>query len=90
MIVDLQKPFSFHRNWRRNVRKARENGCRFTMIENPCFDDAKRFVDLFGELKKRKSLRFSISPEGLMHLFSQGRYTMSVIERGGGNYLCQN
>lgn len=83
LIVDLQKPFKFHRNWRRNVKKAHENGCKFTMIENPRIEDAKEFVRLFGELKERKSLHFSLSAEKLMPLFIQGRYKMSIIERGG-------
>lgn len=86
MIVDLQQPFCFHRNWRRSVKKANENGCRFVVKENPTMEDANEFVRLFGELNARKGLHFSLSPERLMTLL-QGDYKPFAVNIGGGNYL---
>lgn len=82
MIVDLQKPFNFNRNWRRNVKKARENGCSFRVIENPTMENCNQFVRLFGELKQRKGLGFSLSPDSLITLF-QGSYKMFAVQMGG-------
>lgn len=90
MIVDLQKPFSFHRNWRRNVKKAQDNGCTFVAIENPRRDDAKEFVRLFGELKERKALHYSLTEDKLLPLFEKGNYKMFMIKMGVGKYLCKN
>jgi hypothetical protein len=84
MIVDLQKPFQFHRNWRRNVKKAMEQDCRFVVKDNPTMEDAKEFVRLFGELKERKGLRFSLTPERIMVLL-KGNYKIFFVEREGVN-----
>lgn len=87
MIVDLQKPFQFHRNWRRNVKKAKEQGCRFMVKDNPIIEDAQEFVRLFGELKERKGLSFSLTPEKIMTLL-KGNYKLFFVENSNGINIC--
>lgn len=87
MIVDLQKPFQFHRNWRRNVKKAAEHGCHFVAKESPTLADAKEFVRLFGELKERKGLGFTLSPDKIMTLL-KGNYKLFFIVDANGINIC--
>lgn len=87
MIMELQQPFSFHRNWRRNVKKAMEHGCKFVVKDVPSKDDAKDFVRLFGELKERKKLGFTLTAERIMTLL-EGNYHLFFIENSEGKNIC--
>lgn len=86
IIVDLQSDFLFHRNWRRNVKKSREMGNEFIYVKNPTIDDAKKYVELFGALKKRKSIKYILTPEEI-YILLQGPYDLFFILDKNGKYL---
>jgi len=87
MIVSLQKPFVFHRNWRRNVKKSLEYGVEFKYIEVPSISDAEIFVRLFNELKERKKIGFNITANSLMKLFRYDRFKLFFVQDKDGKYL---
>lgn len=79
ILVNLQEPFNFHRNWRRNVRKSIKESVRFQYIENPTNDDICTFIGLFNQLKERKSLRFKLSEKGISKLLEKQRYKLFFV-----------
>ncbi len=87
LFVDLQQPFSFHRNWRRNVKKSIENGNVFRVIDNPTHSDASDFVQLFKEQSERKGLGYSFSAEDILHLLKDNRYTMLMVSNKDGRNI---
>lgn len=78
MIVELQRPFSFHRNWKRNVKKSKDIGNQFHIIESPTLNETEDFIKLFNQLKQRKSLGFSLNAEQLMILL-KGNYKLFYL-----------
>ncbi|TLU85993.1 MAG: hypothetical protein FDX30_03055 [Chlorobium sp.] len=87
MIIKLQEPFVFHRNWRRNVKKSMEYDIQFKYIEVPTVNDAEIFVKLFNELKERKKIGFNITVNSLMKLFLYDRFKLFFVHDKKGNYL---
>lgn len=79
MYVDLQKPFAFHRNWKRNVKRSIENGNTFHKIDNPSEIDAKEFVRMFQEQKARKSLKYDFSYDDILTLVRNPKYILFVV-----------
>lgn len=79
LLVNLQEPFNFHRNWRRNVRKSIKESVRFQYIENPTNNDISSFIELFNQLKERKSLRYKLSKKGLSKLLCKNRYKLFFV-----------
>lgn len=86
IIVDLQKDFCFHRNWRRNVKKSRDLGNLFIHIEKPSERDALNFIELFRSLTNRKGLEMSLSLKEVYTLFN-GAYDLFFITDKNGKYL---
>lgn len=87
LYVDLQKPFSFHRNWRRNVKKSIECGNTFRFVEKPSKQDAQDFVNLFKEQSKRKGLKYSFSSEEILFLLKDSRYRMVMVSNKEGKSI---
>lgn len=87
IIVHIQEPFNFHRNWKRNVRKAEEFGCEFEVVEIPSAMQLKVFVELFNQLKIRKSLGFSINEKSLFILLKNRCYKLFFVKNLEGKYL---
>lgn len=81
LIVDLKQPFSFHRNWRRCVKKSMDCGHVFEYVEKPTIHDAKEFVNLFDQLKVRKNLGFSLKEKQILKLL-QGSFHLFFIRKG--------
>lgn len=87
LIVDLQQDsWSFHRNWRRNVKKSINEGNEFVVVDSPHMEDAVTFVTLFNELKSRKNLHFSLSANQVYALISNG-YRLFFIKNKDGHYI---
>lgn len=87
MILRLNEPFNFHRNWRRNVKLSKEQGIRFLYLDNLSVNHAKEFIKLFFELKMRKKLRFTLSLDIIMKLINNGRYKLFFVLDKGNNHL---
>jgi len=87
LIVKTQEPFNFHRNWRRNVRKAENEGCEFEIVEYPTEVQLKEFVGLFKQLKERKGLEFSINNRSLYLLLQNKCYKLFFVKNSKGNYI---
>ena len=87
MYVDLQKPFSFHRNWRRNVKKSVDSGNFFQIIEHPAQKDAVAFVNMFSEQKERKNLRYGFSVNDIISLTANSNYIMFIVYSETGEPL---
>ena len=87
MVVDLQKPFSFHRNWRRNVKKANEKEITFKIVDNPTISESQIFIDLFCQLKDRKKLNFSLDSKALLNLFQKKRFMIFFAQEKNGVFL---
>lgn len=86
LIVDLQNDFSFHRNWRRAVKKSKDFENVFSVEETPNNSDILDFIDLFGELKKRKGLGFDLTIEQL-NLLLKGNYKLFYIKNKDGRKI---
>src|SRR5690554_1662546 len=79
ILVNLQEPFNFHRNWRRNVRKSIKASVRFKHIEKPTTKDIISFIELFNQLKERKDLGFKLSEKGIAELFKNQRFRLFFV-----------
>lgn len=86
ILVDLQKDFQFHRNWRRNVKKSIDAGNKFIYVEKPTIYDAKKYVELFNSLKERKSIGYNLSVKEIYSLL-QGEYDLFFIVDKNDRYL---
>lgn len=86
MIVNLDAEFSFHRNWKRNVKKSMSSNNKFKHVENPSIEDAKCFVDLFKTMQNRKNLGYMITVENIYNLF-QGPFYIFFIEDENGKRI---
>jgi hypothetical protein len=76
LLVNLKEDFQFHRDWRRNIRKANSNKISFKVIDKPSIQDCEVFSKLFNELKDRKQLCFEVKPEGLYKLLATHQYKL--------------
>lgn len=89
IIVDVNTTdYKFHRNWRRQVRKSKESGNSFEVVDNPTYQDAEKFVALFQSLKERKSLGFSISAEEIELMLHSKKYQLFFINNSQGERVC--
>ena len=86
LIVDLQDDFSFHRNWRRAVKKSKDFENVFCIEDNPKNSDILDFIDLFGKLKRRKGLGFDLTIEQLS-LLLKGNYKLFFIKNKEGKKI---
>ena len=87
LYVDLKKPFAFHRNWRRNVKKSIENGNSFCYIEKPMRTDAADFVQMFKEQRERKGMKYSFSADDILRLLVDPRYQMVLVKNKDGKSI---
>lgn len=87
LIVKTQEPFNFHRNWKRNVKKALQEGCEFEVVDVPSELHLNEFVRLFNQLKLRKGLGFSISDKSLNILLKNRSYKMFFVKDKDGKYI---
>lgn len=87
LIVNLQSPFSFHRDWRRNVRKAIEQDIQFEYLPNPTIDQTNTFIRLFNQLKERKNLGFTLTSEELLKLLSKEHFKLFFAKTKEDKYL---
>jgi hypothetical protein len=87
MIVDLKKPFEFHRNWRRNVKRSIEQGVEFCVIEHPTLEDIRIFINLFKETKERKRLSWDLHESNLLNLLKSCRYRLFFAKDKGGSII---
>lgn len=88
LIVDTDKDFNFHRNWRRGVNKSIKSGNNFEVHVKPDSEILKAFVVLFNELRDRKSLSFGLTESGLKSLFDTPDYVLSMVRDPNGKPLC--
>lgn len=87
IIVNTQETFKFHKNWKRNVKKAIEKGCSFEIIDTPTNNHLREFVDLFKELKDRKRLGFSLDEDSLKILLKTGSYKLFLVKDENEKYI---
>lgn len=79
MIVDFSLPFSFHRQWKRNVKKSKECGNYFYLVEKPTYEDAKDFEHIFKQMSERKSLGAYHTAEQVLALLGD-KFKLFFIE----------
>ncbi|MFA5540263.1 MAG: hypothetical protein WC984_01160 [Bacteroidales bacterium] len=87
LIVELNKDLNFHRNWRRNVKKAISEGCLFYEERRPTIENLEIFISLFNQLKNRKELGFSLNSESLLKLFACDNYKLFYVKDKNGIFL---
>ncbi len=87
IVVDLQSPFRFHRNWKRAVKKSIETGHVFEAVSNPTSADVETFISLFDSLKERKQLGFSLTTNSIERLL-KGPYKLFFMCNENGQRLC--
>jgi len=88
ILVDTTKDFSFHRNWRRQVTKSVNSGSKFEIYTTPSDEVLEIFVNMFNELKDRKSLGFGISVQGLRAMLNTNDFFLSLVRNENGKPLC--
>ena len=84
LIVDLQAPRSYHRNWKRNVKKSLESGNTFHFIEKPSQEDVRLLHELFLSMNNRKGIDFGDDPVFASKLLENGPFQLFFVnnERG--------
>jgi len=88
MMVDLQANFSFHRQWKRAVKKSIESGNLFEHIENPNHQSAVVFEELFKGMSARKGLGSYPKAEQVEKLLSKDTpYSLFVIRNNKGEII---
>lgn len=87
MYVDLKKEFSFHRNWRRNVKKSIANGNTFHKIDLISEKEANDFVSLFKEQSQRKGLSYGFTDSDIIKLSNDDRYHMFMVANKDGKNI---
>jgi len=87
LLVNLQEDFQFHRNWKRNVRKATTNNINFKVVDKPAIQDCEVFSSLFNQLKDRKGLGFNVIPESLYKLLASEEYKLFFAMGENNKYL---
>lgn len=80
-IINLQSDRNCNRNWKRNLKKAVDNGLIYEVIDRPTEQDADTVCRLFDELKQRKSLAFSLNKEKVTNLLKQPEYSLHYVVR---------
>lgn len=94
LVVNLKEPFKFHRKWRSHVKNSVSCGNTFYPVESPTKNDAEEFVRMFGELKDRKNLNYSCSPDNIYYLVQNGYKMFFMKNKEGENiagrleYIC--
>lgn len=86
-FIPVQGERNGDRNWKRNLRKAKEAGLSFEIVNSPTQQDAAVFVRLFDELIQRKHLGFSIAEDKILPLLQQPGYKLCYA-RLGDKVLC--
>ena len=76
ILLKLQNDFKFHRNWRRNVKKAIAENISYKYIINPSKQDTRNFIELFNKLKERKNLGYKLKIEDVMKLLNSEKYKL--------------
>lgn len=79
LLVNLQEPFNFHRNWKRSVQKSIKASIQFQHIEKPTIKDIETFIILFNQLKERKNLGFKLSEKGLASLLKHPKFKLFFV-----------
>lgn len=86
--VDTTNNFNFHRNWKRQVTKSINAGNIFEIHTDATDEIIDTFINLFNELKDRKSLGFVLSRSGLKALLETKEYFISLIRAHDGTPRC--
>lgn len=88
LLVEINKDFSFHRNWKRQVTKSINSGNTFEIYTESNDEILQTFVNLFNELRDRKTLGFLLSASGLKALLDTKEFFLSLIRDSEGKPLC--
>lgn len=86
-IINIQRERNCDRGWRRNLRKAKDAGLTFEVIDTPTNNDAVLFTQLFDELKQRKHLGFSIEKNKIASLLKHPEFKLCYVKHEG-KVLC--
>jgi|LSQX01.2.fsa_nt_gb lipid II:glycine glycyltransferase (peptidoglycan interpeptide bridge formation enzyme) len=71
--MDLTKTLNFDKKWKRDTKRAKEEGVFLSEVKQPGENDAITFCNLFQETKSKKELKYSLkSKEILVLLKSPG------------------
>lgn len=87
ILVDIQNERKFDRQWKRNLKKAVEEELIFEIVENPQIQDARVVSTMFEELKKMKSLNYTLNPDGVYNLLSDNKFILYYVKKDN-RYLC--
>ena len=68
--IDLNLPFQFDRNWKRNVKKAIKNNISFSEIKAEDINTMHSIVEMFKEMAELKKLKYRLDVESLSSLTS--------------------
>lgn len=81
IILDLNKPINYDKNWRKNLRRANSHNLSFNVIANPTEVDFQHYLLMNDELAHRKKLHNELSRiEQLEGLFSKGEFLLFFVE----------
>ncbi len=88
IIVSTQKKFNFHRNWKRNVRKAIDKKYVFEIVNEPTFFQINEFINLFNQQNNRKNIGLSVSFKSLNSLLKNNtNYKLFFVSDNSGQYI---
>jgi len=80
--INLDAPFNFDRNWRRNLKKAQDFGLVFSELKE--LDDTmiSIIVQMFKEMSDLKKLKYQLEPISLSELLASRDMRTFIIKNG--------
>lgn len=79
LVINPLEERKTDKDWRRNIRKATSAELLFEHKVQPTFKDLEIFCKMFLELKEKKEMSYSLTPELLIKLFKNQSYNLFFV-----------
>jgi len=80
ILIDLQKPREYDKNWKQNLKKAAKYQLEFSHISQVTENDVEDYCVMNKEMTSRKRIAGELSTEALTALFSDEHFELFFVE----------
>ena len=80
ILLDLQKPVEYDRNWKKNLHKAAKYQLDFSHISLPNEKDADDYFEMNKEMISRKQFAGELSAESLKKMLTDKHFELFFVE----------
>ena len=88
ILVSLNKPIEYDRNWMRNLKKSKQHNLQFDYISKPSSLLIKEFVDTYNILSDFKGFGTKLNFTALNHLLEDSKMRLFLVRDKAGKVLC--